>query len=75
MVRKKKEQYLIDIAHRCISGFYGKGRVMKKRVNDLGYGDIYTKVQNYVNLILAGKVKWLALSGLYPNTLTPINIC
>ena len=57
MARKKKEQYLIDIAHKCVGGLYGKGRVMEKRVNGLGYGNIYTKVQNYVNLILAGKVK------------------
>lgn len=57
MARKKKDQHLINIAHRCISGFYGQGHVMKKRVNSLGYGDIYSKVQNYVNMILAGKVK------------------
>ena len=57
MARRKKDHHLINIAHRCISGFYGQGHVMKKRVNSLGYGNIYSKVQNYVNLILAGKVK------------------
>ena len=52
-----KEQLYINLAKKCIQGFYGNGLIRKKRLNSLGYGDIYSKVQNYVNLILAGKVK------------------
>ena len=52
-----KEQLYINLAKKCIQGFYGNGIIRKKRINSLGYGDIYSKVQNYVNLILAGKVK------------------
>lgn len=52
-----KEKLYINLARKCIQGFYGNGLIRKKRLNSLGYGDIYTKVQNYVNLILAGKVK------------------
>lgn len=52
-----REQLYINLAHKCIQGFYGNGLIRKKKLNSLGYGDIYTKVQNYVNLILAGKVK------------------
>lgn len=52
-----KEQLYINLAKKCIQGFYGNGLIRKKRINSLGYGDIYSKVQNYVNLILAGKVK------------------
>lgn len=52
-----KEQLYINLAKKCIQGFYGNGLIRKKRINSLGHGDIYSKVQNYVNLILAGKVK------------------
>lgn len=52
-----REQLYISLAKKCIQGYYGNGIIRKKRINGLGYGDIYTKVQNYVNLILAGKVK------------------
>lgn len=52
-----KEQLYINLAKKCIQGYYGNGLTRKKRINGLGYGDIYTKVQNYVNLILADKVK------------------
>ena len=52
-----KEHLYINLAKKCIQGFYGNGIIRKKRINSLGYGDIYSKVQNYVNLILAGKVK------------------
>ena len=52
-----REQLYINLAKKCIQGFYGNGIIRKKRINSLGYGDIYSKVQNYVNLILAGKVK------------------
>lgn len=56
-VKPDKEQLYINLAKKCIQGFYGNGLIRKKRLNSLGYGDIYSKVQNYVNLILAGKVK------------------
>lgn len=56
-VKDNKEQLYINLAKKCIQGMYGVGEVRKKRINSLGYGNIYSKVQNYVNLILAGKVK------------------
>lgn len=51
------EQFYINLAKKCIQGFYGNGLIRKKKINGLGYGNIYPKVQNYVNLILQGKVK------------------
>lgn len=56
-VTDKKKDLYISLAKKCIQGMYGVGEVRKKRINGLGYGNIYSKVQNYVNLILAGKVK------------------
>ena len=60
MARKKKvkiEPYIIEIAKRYNQGFYGNGPMTEKRINKLGYGNIFTKVKNCANLILTNKVK------------------
>lgn len=44
---------LIDkLARDCIEGYYGNGLERKNKINSLGYGNIYSKVQNRVNMIL-----------------------
>lgn len=44
---------LIDkLARDCIEGYYGNGIERKNKINSLGYGNIYSKVQNRVNMIL-----------------------
>ena len=48
------EDIYIKLAKDCIEGKYGNGLDRKHRINSLGYGNIYTKVQNYVNMILRG---------------------
>ena len=47
----------IDLARKCIEGYYGNGLDRKRKLNSLGYGNIYDKVQNYVNMILRGQLK------------------
>ncbi|MBO7733154.1 MAG: hypothetical protein J6S67_11390 [Methanobrevibacter sp.] len=44
------------LAKDCIEGKYGNGLTRKQRINGLGYGAIYTEVQNCVNLMLRGIV-------------------
>lgn len=56
MARKKKtEQKYVIIAHQYIGGMYGTGRTAEKRINDLGFGNIYTKIMECAKLIKAGK--------------------
>ena len=40
------------LAYDCIEGYYGNGLERKNKINSLGYGNIYSKVQNRVNMIL-----------------------
>lgn len=51
------EQLLKDLAYKCIRGDFGNGLTRKQRINGLGYGAIYSQVQNYVNMILRGQIK------------------
>ena len=62
MARKKKvviedfDTMLIRVANECISGKYGTGISRNQAVNSLGYGNIYSNVQKYVNMISTGKL-------------------
>lgn len=47
----------ISLARKCIRGDYGNGLDRKRKINALGYGNIYDKVQSYVNMILRGQLK------------------
>ena len=38
------------IAAACNAGIYGKGKIMEKRVNGLGYGPIFTMVKKYLTI-------------------------
>lgn len=51
------DQLLKDLAYKCIRGDFGNGLTRKQRINALGYGAIYSQVQNYVNMILRGQIK------------------
>ena len=51
------ENFYIDLARKCIRGDFGNGIDRKRRLNSLGYGNIYDKVQKYVNMILRGQLK------------------
>ena len=51
------DQLLKDLAYKCIRGDFGNGLTRKQRINGLGYGAIYSQVQNYVNMILRGQIK------------------
>lgn len=54
MGRKKKnavDQKIVIIANNYKAGMYGKGRTAEKRINDLGMGNIYTKVKEYAKVI------------------------
>lgn len=51
------DQLLKDLAYKCIRGDFGNGLNRKQRINGLGYGAIYSQVQNYVNMILRGQIK------------------
>ena len=47
----------MDLARKCIRGDFGNGLTRKQKLNSLGYGNIYSKVQTYVNMILQGQLK------------------
>ena len=51
------EQLYINLAWDCYRGKYGNGLDRKRRINALGYGNIYDKVQSYVNMIVRGQLK------------------
>lgn len=51
------EQLYIDLAWDCYRGKYGNGLDRKRKINSLGYGNIYDKVQSYVNMICRGQLK------------------
>lgn len=58
MARKKKltfEPVIKDVATKYIGGIYGTGKVAEKRINDLGFGNIYHKVIECAKLLKAGK--------------------
>lgn len=44
-----------DLARRCIEGEFGNYPLRKQRINALGYGPIYSKVQSRVNMIVYGR--------------------
>lgn len=51
--RKKPDQTEVlyqTIAAACNAGIYGKGKIMEKRVNGLGYGPIFTMVKKYLTI-------------------------
>lgn len=51
--RKKPDQTEVlyqTIAAACNAGVYGKGKIMEKRVNGLGYGPIFTMVKKYLKI-------------------------
>ena len=51
--RKKADQTEVlyqTIAAACNAGVYGKGKIMEKRVNGLGYGPIFTMVEKYLTI-------------------------
>ena len=54
---ENKEQLYIDLAWDCYRGKYGNGLDRKRKINSLGYGNIYDKVQSYVNMICRGQLK------------------
>lgn len=43
------------LARDCIEGYYGNGAERKQKINALGYGPIYSKVQSRVNMIVYGR--------------------
>ena len=43
------------LARDCIEGYYGNGTERKQKINALGYGPIYSKVQSRVNMIVYGR--------------------
>lgn len=49
------EQIINDLANRVIRGEFGNGIIRKQKLNSLGYGNIYNKVQSEVNRILKKK--------------------
>ena len=52
-----KEDLYISLAKDCYRGKYGNGLDRKRKINSLGYGNIYDKVQAYVNMICRGQLK------------------
>lgn len=54
--KPSNDSLYIDLARRCIRGDFGNGVDRKHRLNALGYGNIYSTVQNYVNMILRGQL-------------------
>jgi len=44
-----------DLARRCIEGEFGNYPLRKQKINALGYGSIYSKVQSRVNMIVYGR--------------------
>lgn len=54
---KDFDNMCIALARRCIRGDFGNGITRKQKLNALGYGNIYSKVQTYVNMILKGQLK------------------
>ncbi len=44
-----------DLARRCIEGEFGNYPLRKQKINALGYGPIYSKVQSRVNMIIYGR--------------------
>ena len=55
--KPSSEQLYIDLAWDCYKGKYGNGLDRKRKINSLGYGNIYDKVQSYVNMIVRGQLK------------------
>lgn len=58
---KPNDSYIVsdavieDLAHRCIEGEFGNYPLRKQKINALGYGPIYSKVQTRVNMIIYGR--------------------
>lgn len=52
-----QEELYKKLAKDCIRGKYGNGLTRKQKINSLGYGPIYSKVQKYVNMYLAGTIQ------------------
>lgn len=48
------DEIINKLANECIEGKYGNGTTRKKKINALGYGDIYKSIQARVNEILKG---------------------
>lgn len=48
------DEIINRLANECIEGKYGNGTARKKKINALGYGDIYKTIQARVNEILKG---------------------
>lgn len=48
------DEIILKLANECIQGKYGNGTARKKKLNALGYGDIYKTIQAKVNEILKG---------------------
>lgn len=44
-----------ELAKRCIKGEFGNYLLRKQKINALGYGPIYSKVQTRVNMIVYGR--------------------
>jgi hypothetical protein len=44
-----------DLARRCIEGEFGNYPLRKQKINALGFGPIYSKVQSRVNMIVYGR--------------------
>lgn len=44
-----------DLARRCIEGEFGNYPLRKQKINALGYGPIYSKVQSRVNMLVYGR--------------------
>ena len=61
MPRKKKQPtdfntVIIGIAKNYLSGNFGSGISAKQKINALGYGDIYSSVIKYANMIKTGQL-------------------
>lgn len=52
--KEVNDEIISTLAKECIDGKYGNGTERKKKINSLGYGDIYKTVQAKVNEILKG---------------------
>lgn len=48
------DEIILKLANECIQGKHGNGTARKKKLNALGYGDIYKTIQAKVNEILKG---------------------
>ena len=52
--KELNDEIINRLARECIDGKYGNGTTRKKKINALGYGDIYKTIQAKVNEILKG---------------------